>query len=712
MRRWLHREGYYQHAPTGAELNDDATFSARAGELFLRIESGILLATVAVLPLAYLPGLLVDFVNMPKLNLLFVVVIVASALRLGSFLLAVGTRFQTALVPPALGMAGAFVASWLASDYRGWSLLGLYSRYSGLLPYLAIIAFAALVADAFAGRARTLVRALVVAGAGVGLFGLIQMLFLGAQVATSSETAYITSTLGHSNFAGGFLAVMLPLSLSLWAEDGTSSRWAMLATVLIGSSWLFTVSQGAWAAGIAGVAIFVALRARDAARWVRLAAYSTAAAAAIASVGIVLVTIVIPHAFARLPAVFGTAASRGFLWRIAGSLGIERPLVGWGPNVFAIEGTLHRNLEDALLLNFVTGDDPHSVALAMFANLGVLGVAAFTFLFLWAVMRWRELKPSGALEAGVMAALAAYVVQSLVSIDVITLRFALWVLLATVACWTAGTTARPQRRPSTARFALAVTILVVALAGAAVTVRALAGADLRVAQATYALDRRETGDSFAHFRAGLRLRNDNEYRRRYAEALARTGLARGGEGGAPLIQEMNRVLAYLREFPEPQGSAFWGERLLGWSVHDRRALDQADDVLMRARRLDPHNPLVAVLVADVALTRGLPADAEQELAGFEEILTEDFPEYAALYGDVWSTLAMARAKLGRIDDARATLARVTDEHSCRYHVASQLVKPVHRQRRTPTIGLICPQILTELIPDRSGATRGGGESSG
>lgn len=60
------------------------------GERFHGLEEGnrlLLLATVALLPLAYGPGLFVDRFNVPKLALLLSVVAVATGIRLALLLL-------------------------------------------------------------------------------------------------------------------------------------------------------------------------------------------------------------------------------------------------------------------------------------------------------------------------------------------------------------------------------------------------------------------------------------------------------------------------------------------------------------------------------------------------------------------------------------------------------------------------------------------------
>ncbi len=667
-------------------------------QVFLQIERWLLLATVGILPLAYARGILLEFVNMPKLTLLFVAVCIAGALRLAAAAVGASPNGLRLLLLPAGAMAIAFVLSWLVSDYRYWSLLGLYGRYAGLLPYLAVILFAVLAADAFARRPQSLIYALVIGGAGVGAYALIQMLFLGALVATNSPTAYVTSTLGHSNFAGGYLAIILPLSVGMWIQGGRLSRAGMGATILIASGLLFTVSQGGWVAGIGGIGLMTGLLGSRGHGWAARVGVGVAVLAAAASIGVIAVSMMIPHAYARLPGYLGTAVSRGFLWESALATAAERPLLGGGPNTFAIEGPLHRSVEGALLTNFLKGDEPHSVPLAMFANLGAVGLIAFVLLFLWALRKWRSNQPRSVLQTATMAALVAYAIQALVSIDEPPMRFTFWILLATIACFGAPDQAPLQdRTPSSLQVTSAWVAIAAGVVAAGVVIATLWGADYRANQATRSFTDGSVAEGRARFLQALSLRNDNEYKRRYAGALGTAALR--GDGGDELIDEMHAVFSYLDSFPDAQALAYYGELLNLWSGERPAANREALVIYQQATTLDPYNPLLAVDVADALIQEDRPAEAEQQLEPFERLLTEEYPEYSPLYSDVWSALAIARVKLGRPDEAEATLTRVTETESCRYVIATELLKPRSEPERPRGLGLLCPEPLLELLPE-------------
>ena len=682
-----------------------ATQATRHQRQLLTIERWVLLSGLVVLPLAYGPKIFMNFSNVPKLTVLGFVVAVAGAIQVVRLLLTHPVdRAPISIASPALAMAGAFVLSWAFTDYPSWSLLGRYTRFGGLLPYLATIAFSLLLVRAFHGSPKPIVLASVAGASGVGLFALIQMVFLGATIAVQSDTAYVTSTMGHSNFAGGFLAVALPLSVGLWLDsDGFRSRIATISTILIASGLLFTVSQGGWAAGVIGLGVLLGLRAgRRRSKW-RWPALLLAAGTAVTMVSSVAITMPLEHPFSRVPGLLGTAVSRGFLWETAIKMAAERPLTGWGPNVFAIEGPLHRELEDALLLNFTIGDDPHSVPIAMLVNLGPVGAAAFLYVFLWTVRKWRGRPNASVIDDAVIAAIAAYGGQALVSIDEPALRFSFWTLVACVGCNATSLRSTARRwAPPRRRTLIALTATTVLIGGLAATsvIRYLTVPDLLAASGIQAFGRGDPAEARADFSRAIRLRDEHAYRRRYAAGLAAVAIDLGNRGES-VMREFHRTLSFLEDFPDPEALAFYAERLLRWSLVDPLERERALSLLTRARQLDPNNPFLAVLAADTRLLMDQPRAARQELEGFAEVLTHRFPEYNHLYSDVWTTLAIAQATEGDIASGRASLEKATGTGSCRYLVASHWVATDREVGGLAGLQFLCPPTLLRLLPDEA-----------
>src|SRR4051794_30527087 len=105
----------------------------------------VLVFIVVALPLVlWPPG--ADPFNVPKLALLFAGAAAAIGLSCVIWLERGSWRGATALAVPAGAFSSGLLIAWIFSAYRGWSLLGEYARFQGLLPYLASIVLGVAVA--------------------------------------------------------------------------------------------------------------------------------------------------------------------------------------------------------------------------------------------------------------------------------------------------------------------------------------------------------------------------------------------------------------------------------------------------------------------------------------------------------------------------------------------------------------------------------------
>ena len=139
-----------------------------------RLRRALLLALVVGVPTLFLWQVTYDAYGTPKVALLVVGVSLALGVRLAEAALVGDLRRLRLALVPAVAIVAPLVVSWSLSSYRGWSLMGLHSRYQGLLPYVVMALFGLLLADAFAGDAKPVLTALGVAGSVVGAYGCIQ----------------------------------------------------------------------------------------------------------------------------------------------------------------------------------------------------------------------------------------------------------------------------------------------------------------------------------------------------------------------------------------------------------------------------------------------------------------------------------------------------------------------------------------------------------
>lgn len=694
----MHEEGHLvEGTPKGGLPDSSLAEGLISGERLL------LIAITTFLPLAYGPGIFNDVFNLPKLSLLMVAVALTGSLRLAAFILGVRSKGLPALLLPAALMILALTLAWLLGDHRWWSLLGAYVRFAGWLPYVVTILFGVLLGEAFAGAPKTIVTALVAGGSAVGIVALKQMLFSGFEIGFISPGAYITSTIGDENFAGGYFAVMLVLSITLWLGTGRESKLGMVATILTGAGLIFTMSQAAWLGAAGGITALIAgitSRQRPARKRILLA---LAAVIAVIPAATVMGTLVLGDTYEDVPGVLQSAFARGLFWKHAVDVILERPLLGFGPNSFFFEGSLQRGVDYALFLGADKTDDPHSVPLAMLVNAGLLGGAAFIFAIAWGLRKLTIMSTDAPMRAGLFGALAAYAAQALVSIDEMALRFTLWALLAAVAATLRPRASRYRRARGPNLRILALVVVILGVLVTTVAVRALVVPDLAVAEGVGAYYQGQPELALALLAKGLDGRNEPEYRRIYGGVLGNIAFNQG-PAGKPLIEEMNEVFGYLEDFPDPQALLLQGQLLNQWSVHEPSANTRALEIFQRIQRMDPNDPLPAIHTADVLVQLGRARQAQEVLAPYIELM-EEYPEYSPRYGELWSALAIAEIKQGRFDEASQSLDRAAEPRQCRFHLATNLLRAERGLPPTGVqLGFICPNAMRSLLDEQERAT--------
>ena len=376
-----------------------------------------------------------DPINTPKVALLIAGVTVIAAIRGAELVLGASTSGLGRLATPALCFAIPLFLAWLASSDRAYSLSGAdYGRYQGLIPYLLAIALGVLVADAFADRAHQIAWALGAAGSVVAAYALVQ--FFGADVFPNgpgwSGSGLAISTLGNENFTGGFLAICLAANAPLATGSGRSRRIAAVMCYIIAIGLGRSYSQGAWVAAIDGVAIAMGFALAHRWSWTKLAGTIVAIGMVVVSLG----TVLLARAGVDLE-VLATARSRGLTWETTMRAARDKPLLGHGLNMFGFVQPDYRS-EEALASQTRSRqvpDDPHSVMLAMLVNGGLLTLLGFVAVLVWFMTHATRVPPGNLTGAAFIGAVTAYLIQSLVSIDEVTLRVAFWICLGGLAAF-------------------------------------------------------------------------------------------------------------------------------------------------------------------------------------------------------------------------------------------------------------------------------------
>lgn len=379
----------------------------------MRISSWALAAAGLAPLFAAWPGAASPYV-LPKL---FVLALAAAAAGLGALASPVAAGKPKAKAPPKPDILrplafclGAAVVSSVFSQAPAVSLLGEYSaRGQGLLTLGLCAAVAALASGAGPAFARIALLAGAGAGAALSAYGLLQLAGLDPVVNAVGGISYgrIGSLTGSPIGLGASLAMLLPLQLRV-ALDGESPRlklggWACAALSVAGLA--FTWSRGAWLAAAAGAACYLLWtgRARASRTAAALAAGAVLAAALAFSLG-------------RARPTDRADQGRVAVWRSALSVFAAHPLLGSGPDTFALMLGRHKT-EGFVRAYGESGGQAHAHndLLHALATTGLVGLAAYAWLLLAAWRRLRNaLRDEGA-RAGAAAAGAGLAAAFLVA---------------------------------------------------------------------------------------------------------------------------------------------------------------------------------------------------------------------------------------------------------------------------------------------------------
>ena len=375
------------------------------------------------LPLAFLPNIVDEFV-LPKLLLLRVVLVALMImLLLRWFSQRAITWRRTPLDLPLIAFVGAAALSTVFAINRNLAIFGSYDRWEGLLTIVSYALLFWLAVQTLSGQsdARGLTWSLLASGYCVGAVAILQSGFGvlgGGYFRDPSGMIRADVTLAHPDFAGIFLAMLLPVALAK-VVSRRSLGTRVLATnivIVIGLGLLVTFTRAAWAGAIVGVIVVLALR------------RGTFHVLPVAITGVVFVgALVLSLAVVgSRPSVGGTDLAHAFLGRIASSTNTDsgsvasrlntwrdlpaliagRPILGWGPDTFGLVYPLYQS-------SYRFGeffDKPHQETMGIAAAEGIVGLGAYLWIliaFVRAFWRGRHLAGAVALFGGWIAYMAA-----------------------------------------------------------------------------------------------------------------------------------------------------------------------------------------------------------------------------------------------------------------------------------------------------------------
>lgn len=354
------------------------------------------------------------------------------------------------IAPMAATFLAVCILSTATSSNRSLSLVGLYTRYGGLIPLLLYAAVATTIVGLYWRRPGSLRQVAWAVTAGTAVLSgylLIQAAGLDwidwTDPASGRPPDYPGGTVGNSNFAGGYLAVALPLVLftALSASRPWVRRWLLAILVFAALALWCTQTRGGFAGTAAGMATLAIAYRRMFPRWLR-----RTAAGGLAAFAIVMVLAIWHPGTDEPPGplnnlhIFSsnTLGYRANYWYAAGAIFADHPVLGTGLDTFHDHYTAYRLESDARESGPVVPEKPHNIFFEYASNTGALGLLSYlvlvgaTLQFGW--RRGRQLEGRGRLLlVSFVASLVAYLVQGFFSIDVPPLAFMGWVVLGALA---------------------------------------------------------------------------------------------------------------------------------------------------------------------------------------------------------------------------------------------------------------------------------------
>lgn len=353
------------------------------------------------------------------------------------------------LLYAALAFIAAGVLATVLSENPFLSLTGLYHRYGGLIPFALYVGVMVLIVGMYWERPnalRDIAKASAAASIILTAYALIQESgkdWIQWTDASGNPPLYPVSTMGNSNFAGGYLGIAFPflVYMTASAKKGVQRYLLMLAVAADLFALWFTQTRGGMIAAGAGTLTMVFLYRDRLPRWMRLSTLGSSIVVAVLAV-VVLADLGGARSSGPLGKIevlrTGTFSIRTFYWGTAWRIFADNPVAGTGLDTYFANYPKYRLEEDGSTLGLTITDKPHNIFLEYAANSGIVGAGTYLLtvgMGLWfGVRRARKLEGNEKLLLTTFTGvLAGYLAQGVFSIDVPPLAIMGWVALGGIA---------------------------------------------------------------------------------------------------------------------------------------------------------------------------------------------------------------------------------------------------------------------------------------
>jgi O-antigen ligase len=362
----------------------------------------------------------IDPVNLPKLVALGILSTIALGLALSDLRFVKSKKSRTLLVVLILFVAQLLLALIFSPDDFSFHLYGTPNRNTGFLAYLflSFVLFAS-AASASTKLLKKFAYSLIGVGAFLGVYGLGQWQGIDFFDYVNAYGSNVFGTFGNPNFQSAFMGITAAVSLTwaIFSRLKLAQRAGLLALCLIAISNVYLSSEQGYlnflAGFLAAVLVYLFTKKKIILAWAGLA---------LSGLGGLLVMAGILNSGPLADLLYKSSLqARGFYWRAAINMMIERPFFGVGLDGF---GNWYRRSrpQSAVEVNAgVVSDTAHNIPLDIGSGGGIpLLVLYLIILGLALNAIIRVVKRSQVFDpvfASIVAGWVAYQAQSLISIN-------------------------------------------------------------------------------------------------------------------------------------------------------------------------------------------------------------------------------------------------------------------------------------------------------
>ncbi|MEK7859770.1 MAG: O-antigen ligase family protein, partial [Chloroflexota bacterium] len=385
-------------------------------------------------------------------------------------------RYGTGVVPrtrlhlAVLAFLAANAASAAVAENTYMALYGDWIRYLGLTFLLDMATLYAAVAIAFRRDADWLVLSAAVAVATLVSIGYALVQYAGADPIrwTADPRVRPFGTLGNPDQFGHLLAVVASASLAVAILStrrplrvaATAVAVAAIAAASLAATRAVVLGLGA---GLLVLAVVWLRQRRGSGRGVRRAALALGTSIVVAA-AILAIT---PLGTRLLDTARGAAVrDRVLIYESALRMFGDRPLLGFGPDNFGVAYLRYRQPGSEAIFNFQRHNSAHDWILQTAVTTGAVGLAALaTLIAVFARSLWALSARKAVIGGALLAGLAAYWAQGLLTVGSISVDWSPWVAFGAAAAARGAVPAIGYRRRRAV--GMHVAVAVAALIGAA-----------------------------------------------------------------------------------------------------------------------------------------------------------------------------------------------------------------------------------------------------